>query len=397
MNHSTSPSQVKKGNLLVWGVLPVLLLIAIIAAIMLFGTGINEEAPVPIESMDVEKMVLTDEGVTLKVLNSGPEALTIAQVMVDDAYWNFNIDPAAEIPRMGRAVITIPYPWVEGDAHEIRMISANSTIFDQGIDIAFKTPEMSGERIWKYALIGLYVGVIPVALGLLWFPFMRRFTARGMHAVLAFTAGLLIFLVIDTFEEGMEFAAAAPSVFQGTGLVWFGALLSFLFLMALDQSNRSRLQDQVLEGKSLAYKLAAGIGLHNFGEGLAIGTAFAVGEVALGTFLIIGFTLHNMTEGIGIAAPLTKGKPSWRTFAWLALIGGGPAILGVWSGGLIIDKTLAALFFGIGAGAIAQVIYVIARMIIKESAKQSYPLVSWRNFASVVLGISVMYATALLV
>jgi len=396
-NISQTPGSAKKSNLLLWGVLPVVLLIAMIAAIMTLGTGVDEASPVPIENMDVEKTVLTNEGITLKVLNSGPEALTIAQVMVDDAYWNFQMEPSATIPRMGRATITIPYPWVEGDAHEIRMISSNSTIFDQGIDVAFKTPEMTGERISKYALIGIYVGVIPIALGLLWFPFIRRFSMRGMHAVLAFTAGLLLYLIVDTFEEGFEFAAKAPSIFQGTGLVWFGALLSLLFLTAVDQASDRKARGQSGEGKSLAYKLATGIGLHNFGEGLAIGTAFAVGEAALGTFLIIGFTLHNMTEGIGIAAPLTKSKPTWRTFAVLAIIGGAPAILGVWSGGLILNNSLAALFFGIGTGAIAQVVYVIAKMIMKESAKHAYPLLSWRNFASVCLGIAVMYATALLV
>ncbi|MEK8131903.1 ZIP family metal transporter [Paenibacillus filicis] len=397
MKNGTPLNPVGKGNGLLWGVLPVALLIALVIAIMTLGTGINEEPPVPIEKMDIEKTVLTDNGITLTVLNSGPEELTIAQVMIDDAYWNFTMEPSATIPRMSRAVMSIPYPWVEGDAHEIRMISSNSAIFDKSIDVAFKTPELSGERIGKYALIGLYVGVIPVALGLMWFPFIRRFSARGLHAVLAFTAGLLIFLVVDTIEEGLEFASEAPSVFHGTGLVWFGALLSFMFLVALDQAGSRKVKQSGPGDPSLAYKLAAGIGLHNFGEGLAIGTAFAVGEAALGTFLIIGFTLHNMTEGIGIAAPLTRSKPTWKTFVWLALIGGGPAILGVWSGGLILDKTLAALFFGIGAGAIAQVIYVIARMILKESSVQSYPLLSWRNFAGVVLGLGVMYATSLLV
>jgi ZIP family zinc transporter len=397
INQNTSPSKIKKSKLLLWGVLPLVLLIAIIAVILTLGPGVEEASPVPIENMDIEKMVLNDKGITLKVLNSGPEELTIAQVMVDDAYWNFNIAPNESIARMNRATITIPYPWVEGDAHEIRLISSNSTIFDQGIDIAFETPQMNGDRIGRYALIGLYVGVIPVALGLLWYPLMRRFSMKGTHAILAFTAGLLIFLLIDTFEEGLEFASEAPSIFNGTGLVWFGALLSFLFLLALEGPKKTKGRSDNSSGKALSYKLATGIGLHNFGEGLAIGTAFAVGEAALGTFLIIGFTLHNMTEGIGIAAPLTKEQPSWRTFVWLALIGGGPAILGVWSGGMIIDKTLAALFFGIGAGAIAQVIYVIARMIGKESLAQSRSLLSWRNFSSVLLGIGVMYATALLV
>ncbi|GIP32520.1 ZIP family metal transporter [Paenibacillus sp. J2TS4] len=385
------------GKMWLWAILPVVLLIAMIAAIATMGTGLDEESPVPIENLDVEKVMMTDGGFVLKVLNSSPQKMTIAQVIVGDAYWNFSAEPEATIPRLGRATIIIPYPWVEGDGYEIRLVSEESSIFSAEIEAAVQTPEPSGQRIWQYALLGFYVGVIPVALGLMWFPFMRRFSVKGMHAVLAFTVGLLVFLVVDTIEEGLEMAAAAPEVFQGTGLVWFGALLSFLFLVAIDQANGRKSQRASSEGKSIAYKLAAGIGLHNFGEGLAIGTAFAVGEAALGTFLVIGFTLHNITEGIGIAAPLTKDRPNWKTFIWLAVIGGGPAIAGVWAGGFVFNNTLAALFFGIGAGAIAQVIYVIAKMIMKESAKHQYTLLSWRNFGSISLGIVVMYATALLV
>ncbi|MFD0618653.1 ZIP family metal transporter [Paenibacillus sp. GCM10027629] len=388
----------KKRSMLLWGILPIVLLVGMIAAIMTLGTGIRQDSPVPIESLNVEKTVLSRDGITLNVLNSGPQELTIAQIMIDDAYWNFNMEPSTTIPRMGQATVKTPYPWVEGDAHEIRMVTTNSVIFAQEIAVAFETPVLSGDRIWKYAMIGTYVGVVPVALGLLWYPLMRRFSVRGMHAVLAFTIGLLFFLVIDTLDEGLEFAAQAPTLFQGTALVWFGAFLSFLLLATIDQANRHKKpRDGSTEGKSLAFKLAAGIGLHNFGEGLAIGTAFAVGEAALGTFLVIGFTLHNITEGIGIAAPLTKGHPTWLTFVKLAIIGGGPAILGVWTGGLILNNTLAALFFGIGAGAIIQVIYVITRMIMKESAQHQYSLFSWRNFSSVALGIVLMYATALLV
>ena len=97
--------------------------------------------------------------------------------------------------------------------------------------------------------------------------------------------------------------------------MWFGALLSCLFLIAVDQSNDRKLSSgSSVEGKRVSNKIATGIGLHNFGEGLAIGSAFAVGEAALGTFLIIGFTLHNITEGVGIAAPLLKDRPTWKTF-----------------------------------------------------------------------------------
>lgn len=377
-----------------WGIVPLMLLAAIIFLISNLGTGIKDEPVAPIEKLDVQKIILTDEGFTVKVLNSGPEEVTIAQVLVNDSFWDAFFHPSSTIGRLGQTEITIPYGWVEGDPYEIKLITTNGLIFSGEVAVAVKTPEPDAARFAQYALIGFYVGVVPVGLGLLWFPFMRRFSDRGTQAILAFTVGLLFFLVVDTFEEGLELGAVAPGVFQGTGLVWFGALLSFLFLLAVDQANERKGGGT---GKQVAYKIAGGIGLHNLGEGLAIGAAFAAGEAALGTFLIIGFTLHNITEGIGIAAPLLKDRPTWKTFLSLAVLGGAPAIIGTWTGGFVFNDTLAALFFGIGAGAIAQVIFVICKMIVREAIKSRAPSVSWLNFASLSLGIVLMYVTALLV
>lgn len=385
-----------KGKMLVLGILPLVLLIALVTGIAIMGTGVDNEPAAPIEVLNVEKIKLTNDGFEVKVLNSGPEEVTIAQVVVDDSFWNASFDPSPTLARFDRANVYIPYPWVAGDPHEIRFITSNGLIFAGEVGAAAETPTPDANRFAQYALIGFYVGVIPVGLGLLWYPFMRRFTAKGMHAILAFTVGLLFFLFIDTLEEGFEMSIEAPAVFQGTGLVWFGALLSFLFLIAVDQMNERKMRSSGAGGKLVSYKLATGIGLHNFGEGLAIGAAFAIGESALGTFLVIGFTLHNITEGVGIAAPLLKDRPTWKTFAALAALAGGPAILGTWTGGFIFDPTFAALFFGIGAGAILQVIYVISKMIWKESGENGYSAMSWANFSGIALGLLVMYATALL-
>ncbi|WP_256757953.1 ZIP family metal transporter [Cohnella sp. WQ 127256] len=378
----------------IWGIIPLILLAILVYLISSFGTGIKDDPVAPIEVLDVEKITLTDEGFTLKVLNSGPESVTIAQVIVNDAFWNASFQPSATIDRLNQTQITIPYGWVEGDPYSIKLITTNGLIFTGEVAVAATTPVPDANRFLQFALIGFYVGVVPVGLGLLWFPFLRRFSDKGMQGVLALTVGLLFFLVIDTFQEGLELGAEAPRLFQGTGLVWFGALLSFLFLLALDQVNDKK---GVMSGKQVSYKIAGGIGLHNLGEGLAIGAAFAAGEAALGTFLIIGFTLHNITEGVGIAAPLLKESPRWRTFLGLAVVGGGPAIMGTWIGGFVFNDTLAALFFGIGAGAIVQVIFVISKMIIREAAKSGSPAVSWVNLGSLTLGIVLMYVTALFV
>lgn len=382
---------------ILWGVLPIILLIILISVIAKLGTGIEGDPAAPIEVLNVERIKITDNGFEVKVLNSGPEELTIAQVVVDGSFWNAAYDPSPVLKRFDQSIVTIPYPWVAGDPHEIKFITSKGLIFIGEVAAAAKTPEADQTRFLQYALIGFYVGIVPVGLGLLWFPFMRRFSIRGIHAMLAVTVGLLFFLVVDTFQEGFEMATEAPGVFQGSGLVWFGALLSFLFLVAMDQANDRKIAKNAEEGTRVSYKLATGIGLHNFGEGLAIGAAFAVGEAALGTFLVIGFTLHNITEGIGIASPMLKERPTWKTFLSLAAIAGAPAILGTWTGGFIFNDTLAALFFGIGAGAILQVIYVISKMILRESEKKGYSPVSWMNFGGLTLGLVLMFVTALLV
>jgi zinc transporter ZupT len=389
----------KPNKAVVWllGVLPLLLLAGMISIIATWGTGVKEQQAAPIEVLNMERIVLTDDGFEVRVLNSGPKELTVAQVVVDGSFWNATYSPSPTLERFGSATITIPYPWVEGDPHEIKLITSNGLIFVGDVAAAIKTPAADTNRFLQYSLIGFYVGVVPVGLGLLWYPFMRRFSTKGIQAVMAFTVGLLFFLAIDTIQEGIELGTEAPGVFQGTGLVWFGAALSFLFLIAIDQTKSKKALNQNDAGKQVSFKIAGGIGLHNLGEGLAIGAAFAAGEAALGSFLIIGFTLHNITEGIGIAAPLLKAKPTFKTFLALAVLGGGPAIIGTWVGGFVFNQTLAALFFGIGAGAIIQVIYVIFKMILRDAKAAGAPSVSWLNFSSLTLGILLMYVTALLV
>ena len=138
--------------------------------------------------------------------------------------------------------------------------------------------------------------------------------------------------------------------------------------------------------------------MHNLGEGLAIGAAFALGEAALGTFLILGFTLHNITEGVGIAAPILQAKrPRFAHFAALALLGGGPAIVGTWIGGFAYSNLLSAVFLAIGVGAILQVVYEVGRLLMRDSTRSKAPVFSATNLGGLTTGIAIMYVTALLV
>lgn len=377
-----------------WALLPLLLLIALVAAFLLleplsFFTG----AFPPLEELSVQRVTFPESGrIQLEVINGGPDPVSIAQVLVDDAYWQFSISPDANLERLERATIDIPYPWVNGEPLPITLITATGVTFETEVEVAVRSPDTGTSTLVAYALLGIYVGVVPVALGMLWYPFLRRMERKWLNAILALTVGLLIFLFVDTLLEALELAAVVPGVFQGTPLVLLTTLLTLGILLAIGQRRGQR------SPLGIATLIALGIGLHNLGEGLAIGAAFATGAAALGSFLVIGFTLHNITEGIGIVAPLAKGeRPRLLTFLLLALLAGGPAILGTWIGGLAFSPFWAALFLSIGAGAILQVIWEVGKLLLQDAQRQSQPALNWLNFAGLTAGILIMYFTAFLV
>ena len=380
-------------------VFPLLLLaLLIVGFVVLDPLSFFRGAFPPLEELSVQRVTFpAPDQIRLEVINGGPDPVTIAQVMVDDAYWVNTITPDNTLERLETAAIDIPYPWVDGEPLPITLITETGVTFTAEVDVAVESPGIDGRTLLAYGLLGIYVGVIPVALGMLWYPFLRGVDRKWMNAILALTIGLLVFLFVDMVLEALELAAEAPGVFQGPATVVFGILLSLGVLLAVGRRGGEH------SALRVAMLIALGIGLHNFGEGLAIGAAFATGAAALGSFLVIGFTLHNVTEGIGIVAPLAReserqgARPSLRTFAVLALLAGGPAILGTWIGGLAFSPYLAALFLAIGAGAILQVIWEVGRLLVRDAQRMGQPALSWLNFAGLVAGIAIMYLTAMLV
>jgi zinc transporter, ZIP family len=381
-------------GMLLWALIPLLLLGVLLAMLVITGAGLGARTAPPIEELTVDRITLpAPDQIVVDVTNGGADPVTIAQVQVDDAYWEFDITPSTTIPRLGHATIAIPYPWVQDEAHFIKLLSSNGVTFEGEIAVATVTPAATAATVWQYALLGIYVGFIPVGLGLLWYPFLRRLGRSGMQAVLSLTVGLLVFLLFDTIAEALEIIAKTAGVFGGAPLIFLVALLAFLALIAIG----SRRKGQVTSRLGVAYRIALGIGLHNLGEGLAIGAAFATGSAALGTFLVIGFTLHNITEGIGIAAPIARERPTLWHFVALAALAGLPAVLGVWIGGFIYNNLAAAVFLALGAGAIAQVVYEVGRLILRQSEEDGRPVLSLATFGGLVAGIVIMYATALLI
>lgn len=374
--------------------IPVILLAGVIALFLYTGGGLGLEAPVPVENLAVEKYVLERNEIYLHVRNTGPEELTVASVIVNEAIMPFTVTPSPTIPRLGRAVIHVNYAWSYAEAYGITIFTSNAIPFEVEIPVAFETPQPSPRTFWGFTLIGLYVGVIPVLLGILWFPALRQLGRRTMTFLMAATAGLLIFLGLDTLAEALEFAAAVPSSFQGVGLIGIGAVATFLLLDAISKRQTEVTGREVDRRLAIAMIIAIGIGFHNLGEGLAIGAAYNVGEVALGTFLVVGFIIQNITEGLGIIAPVLRDRPGIGRLALMGLIGGAPAIIGAWIGGYTPSPFLAVLFLAIGTGAIFQVVYEIAKLIQKDTARESMPMTV---FSGVLTGMLVLWVTGLLI
>ncbi|HET9907187.1 MAG TPA: hypothetical protein VFQ23_11115 [Anaerolineales bacterium] len=394
MTTSTTPTSRFSLRTLILLLIPIILLAGVIWLFLATGGGLNLEAPVPVEDLNIERYTLTRDVIELHVRNTGPDELTIAQLAVNEAIMPFTVTPSTTIPRLGQAVVHIPYPWSDGEAYGVTVFTTNAIAFAVDIPVAFITPQPTNETFWGFTLIGLYVGVIPIFLGIFWFPALRSLGRRTMTFLMAVTAGLLIFLGLDTLAEALEFAAAVPGPFQGIGLIGIGAVATFLLLDAITKQQTALTGSEADRRLAVAFMIAVGIGFHNLGEGLAIGAAYNVGEIALGTFLVVGFIIQNITEGLGIIAPVLRDRPSLGRLALMGLVGGAPAILGAWIGGYTPSPFLAVLFLAIGTGAIFEVVYEIAKLIQKDTQREAMPMTV---FSGVLVGMLLLWVTGLLI
>jgi zinc transporter, ZIP family len=391
-----------------------LVLIAILLGLfsLLNAPGLStlSEGVPPKEEVAVEDIRLTPGEIAITVRNEGPDPVSIAQVNVSDYYAMFTQTRETMAP-LESSTLTIIYNWVDGDPYEVALVTSLGGKIPAAIDAAALSPERGGSFFGLMTLMGIYVGVIPVALGMLWMPFVRRASASWVRGLLGLTVGLLAFLAIDATLEAVELVAENSS-FGGPMVVFLGAVAAYLVLEGTDAWMRRHQKlstgqpaagqpaasqpaalPAALPPRRLALLIAIGIGLHNLGEGLAIGSAYAMGSLALGASLIVGFAIHNTTEGLAIVTPLAKQPPGLARLAVLGLIAGAPAVAGALIGATVYQPALSAFLLGIGAGAVAQVAVKLLPLLKDHTGKTFTPLTN----AGIIVGLAVMFATGLLV
>ncbi len=366
----------------------------VLGVLAVFGAGtLPERAGPPIEELSVERTVLSPGTIEMTVRNIGPDPVQVSQIFVNGVYVGFT-GCGEPLERLSTTVLTLDYPWSDGTPYTVSMLTSTGLVIEHGIAAGVTTPPADADFFGRMVLIGTYIGIIPVLLGMLFLPVLRQARGRSVKILLALSVGVLVFLAVDATFEGFELAEGG-AVFGGGLLVILGAAFAYLALMGVDRRLRTRTaaarRDDAVGGMRLALLIAIGIGLHNMAEGLVIGSAYAVGVLALGAALIIGFVINNVTEGVAIVAPLADRRPSWLALLGLGLVAGAPAILGAVIGGAVNNPALAAVLFGLGVGAILQVVVPILPSL-RERGTRTFDA---RVLGGLALGVLLMYGTSL--
>src|ERR687893_355532 len=408
----------------------------------IFQSFINSGIPLP--EVAIEKIEFREDPsqIIAFIRNVGPTEITIAQADVNDRIHAAAIEPSKTLSRLSDAKVIIPFFWNPAEPYEVGITTDDGTRFSKTIEAAALAPNPDSQQIIFFAVIGIYVGIIPVMIGLLWYPFIRSMSKNKYNFFLSLTAGLLVFLGIDALIESNELSTTnVSSIFSGQMLIVIVTTISFIGLLYASEkltqraikksmsmaasetastyipysnstaSSSSQTKSQVDQREmqelvrplAISLMIAIGIGLHNFGEGLAIGAAVLLGEIALSTFLIIGFTLHNTTEGLAIVAPLAKSrKLMLRRLVLMGMIAGAPTIAGAWIGGFLYSPIAAIIFLSVGAGAIFQVVYSIGSWVLRpvdnidKDKNKKIVKVNLFTIAGFAIGMVMMYVTGLL-
>ena len=378
-----------KPKLILGGLGPLIALVFFVFYILGPGSLLNDIGT-PLPDITFDRIAFEDTEIIATIRNTGPVPLNVVMADVNDRIQPAAIEPNGYLERFETAILRIPFSWNEGEPYEIGVTIQDGTRFSSAVDAASPLLEPSKDLFVRLGLIGIYVGIIPIMIGLLWLPFIKKMNSSYYRFFLALTVGLLIFLGIDSVAEaGKVVDENIADIFDGTMLIAISLISSFLILHYLGGRLRKISSSPFI----LALLIAIGIGIHNFGEGLAIGASVALGSISLSTFLIAGFAIHNATEGIAIASPIAKRKSSILLLVGLGVLAGIPAVFGTWIGGFTFLPFLSVMFLAIGAGALFQVSYSVLSWIREDDKSLSSP----STVGGLILGFIILYITSIVI
>ncbi len=216
-----------------WALLPILLLVGAVSLFAAAGGSITDlvgSNPPPADELDIRRVSFEPGKIEIRVTNPQRDAITIGTVTVADAIVPYAVEGPTTLERLRSATIVVPYDWVEDEPISVGVTSSTGIQVTEEIAAAVETPGVDSQSIFGYALIGFLVGIVPVALGLMWLPALRGADPRWLAAFMALTAGLLTFLAFEALSEALELQTVLPGQLGGTGLVLLGVAGSYLAL-----------------------------------------------------------------------------------------------------------------------------------------------------------------------
>ncbi|MCY3854241.1 MAG: divalent cation transporter [Thaumarchaeota archaeon] len=370
-------------------ILPLLL---IIFMIFYFNNISILEFGVNLPKISIEQIDFVESEIRVSVRNTGHIPVNIVMADVNDRIQSANIEPNKKLERFDTALIHIPFEWSKSKPYAIGLTTEDGIRFEKKVESAFYLLKPTFDVVLLLVTLGIYVGIFPILIGFSWLPFMKKFK-KYYSFFLSFTVGLLFFLVIETSVELFDLSQHLDSSFNSTTLILIIILLTAFGLYHLDYNVINRNQSG-LKRSSIAISLmiSVGIGLHNFGEGIIIGTSINLGKIALGNFLVIGFALHNITEGFAISTPLTKENLLVKYLFVLLPIAGLPTIFGLLVGGFTNSLIVNIIFISLGIGSISYVILTIMKWINKQ-----YFILNKDITTGISSGMCIMYIISIIV
>lgn len=241
--------------------------------------------------------------------------------------------------------------------------------------------------VWELLGLGAIAGLLPIYLGIGLALLILKYVSRSLEGFLVGIAtGVLVYLFFDLMHEAVEETGARDFL---SWIIFLGSLLvGYIGLVAIEQRQQGRHRTEPSK-LFLPYMISLGMGLHNLGEGLAIGASFSQGQWVLSGLLIIGFALHNGTEGFAIVGASGKTKPAFPDVIKMGLLAGLPTCLGTVISGLTVSHYFIIAFFALAAGSLLFVIFSLVPIFYTTSRRMQS---AWGVFS----GISFMYITAMI-